>query len=237
MTRLMVSVRTVAEARGALAAGAALIDAKEPRNGALGALPATAIRAIVAAIDGLALTSAVTGDHDEFDAVLASARAVAASGVSLVKIGLDGPLMEAAPIAALGAALARQSRCIAVLFADGHCRLDLVGQLARAGFAGAMIDTRAKGGKRLGDFLDRDALAGFVAACRRNGMLSGLAGSLHPRDIDELAPIGANYLGFRGGLCLGGDRRQPLDMALVAEAARSLADAARQPRPQRETAA
>lgn len=37
--RLLVSVRDAAEAEAAIRAGADLIDAKDPENGALGALP------------------------------------------------------------------------------------------------------------------------------------------------------------------------------------------------------
>ncbi|RZK75548.1 MAG: hypothetical protein EOO66_33700, partial [Methylobacterium sp.] len=46
--RLLVSVRDAAEAEAAIRAGADLIDAKDPENGALGALPPETVRAIVA---------------------------------------------------------------------------------------------------------------------------------------------------------------------------------------------
>jgi uncharacterized protein (UPF0264 family) len=49
-TRLLVSVRSVAEAQQALAAGPYLIDAKDPERGALGALPLSEIAAIVASV-------------------------------------------------------------------------------------------------------------------------------------------------------------------------------------------
>jgi uncharacterized protein (UPF0264 family) len=50
VTLLLVSVRSVAEAQRALAAGPFLIDAKDPERGALGALPISEIAAIVASV-------------------------------------------------------------------------------------------------------------------------------------------------------------------------------------------
>ena len=44
--RLLVSVADAAEARAALAGGADIIDAKEPRHGALGAVAPDVLRAI-----------------------------------------------------------------------------------------------------------------------------------------------------------------------------------------------
>ncbi|TXN31756.1 (5-formylfuran-3-yl)methyl phosphate synthase, partial [Methylobacterium sp. WL19] len=60
--RLLVSVRDAAEAAMATAAGADLIDAKDPDHGALGALPTGTVRAIVAAVAGRAVSSAVAGE-------------------------------------------------------------------------------------------------------------------------------------------------------------------------------
>ncbi|MEX0712176.1 MAG: (5-formylfuran-3-yl)methyl phosphate synthase, partial [Pirellulales bacterium] len=47
MTKLLVSVRSLAEARLALAAGVDLIDLKEPARGSLGALDPAVARQIV----------------------------------------------------------------------------------------------------------------------------------------------------------------------------------------------
>src|SRR2546421_531143 len=82
-----------------------------------------------------------------------------------------------------------QGRFIAVLFADDSPELALVPALARAGFAGAMLDTRAKTGARLPDCLSPGQLAQFVAVCRRHRLLCGLAGSLRIDDIATLAPL------------------------------------------------
>ena len=49
--RLLVSVTSAAEASAALAGGADVIDAKDPRRGALGAVSPQTLRAILAAVD------------------------------------------------------------------------------------------------------------------------------------------------------------------------------------------
>ncbi|MFC6776219.1 (5-formylfuran-3-yl)methyl phosphate synthase [Methylobacterium gregans] len=109
-----------------------------------------------------------------------------------------------------------------MLFAEDAPDAGLVPALAAAGFAGAMIDTAGKDGRRLTDLLDPARLAAFTAAARAHGLLSGLAGSLRISDIAGLARHAPGYLGFRGGLCRDGDRRRELDPRAVAEAVRTV---------------
>jgi uncharacterized protein (UPF0264 family) len=85
-----------------------------------------------------------------------------------------------------------------------------------------MIDTRSKAGGRLTDLMTPAEISAFVAGCRAAGLLAGLAGSLRVEDIPGLAGAKPDILGFRGGLCVGGDRRAPLDPAGVRRAAETL---------------
>lgn len=66
-TSLLVSVRNVAEARAAYEGGAAVIDIKEPRAGALGAASGSTIAEIVAFIDGRRPVTAALGELAEID--------------------------------------------------------------------------------------------------------------------------------------------------------------------------
>ncbi len=215
--RLLVSVRGPDEALTALRAGADLIDAKDPERGALGALVPETVRAIVAEVGGGAVTSAVAGDGTG-TAIAAAIAAMAATGVDFIKIAVG-----AADDAALAEAAARApGRVIGVLFAedgvtDGWAARSAM-RLAAAGFAGAMIDTRGKSGIALPALMTATQLAAFVARCRAHGLMSGLAGSLGLADIPALSGLGPDYLGFRGGLCRGGNRREALDGARVAQA-------------------
>jgi hypothetical protein len=71
MTGLLVSVRDVAEARLALAAGVDLLDVKEPRAGSLGAASNNVIHEVVRVVNGRVPTSAALGELVDFDLDLA----------------------------------------------------------------------------------------------------------------------------------------------------------------------
>ncbi|KQP41303.1 hypothetical protein ASF49_18230 [Methylobacterium sp. Leaf104] len=221
--RLLVSVRDAEEADLAARAGADLVDGKDPDRGALGALAPDTVRAIVARVDARALTSAVAGEPDRAALVPAIA-AMAATGVDVVKVAVRA---DASADDLARAAAAASGRLIAVLFAEAGDATGLVPALRRAGFLGAMIDTAGKDGRRLTDHLPLPVLAAFTRACRGHGLVSGLAGSLALPDIAVLAALGPDYLGFRGGLCASGNRRQGLDPVRVAEAVRLIRASAR----------
>ena len=222
MSRLLVSVIDSAEARLAHSQGADFIDAKDPEAGALGALPLETIRAIRACLPADAVTSAVAGDDEDIGQLADSALAIAATGVSFIKLGLGRATACPPAVAELGRLLGGRGRFIAVLFADEDPPLSLTASLHEAGFAGVMLDTRQKKGIRLPDLLTADQIASFVAGCHRLGLMCGLAGSLRVEDVEPLAALGPDYLGFRGGLCLAGDRRGQLDPLAIGRAASRL---------------
>ena len=203
--RLLVSVRDAGEAECACAAGLDLVDAKDPERGALGALPPAVVGAIRARVAGRAVTSAVAGEPEAAD-LAAAVRSMAETGIDYVKVALR-PDLPAAILAEAAAAAPGPSSANSTAISR----------------PGAMIDTAAKDGRRLPDLLAADRLAGFTAACRAHGLLSGLAGSLAIRDIPALAAHRPDYLGFRGGLCRADDRRLGLDPDRLAEAVRALA--------------
>src|SRR3569833_993095 len=67
MTGWLASVTDADEARQVLAAGADIVDAKNPHAGALGALPLDTVRAIVSAVGGQAPVSATVGDFPSME--------------------------------------------------------------------------------------------------------------------------------------------------------------------------
>jgi uncharacterized protein (UPF0264 family) len=224
-----VSVRDAAEARLAAGAGADLVDAKDPARGALGALPAPEVRAIVAAVGREALTSAVAGEPQTAPELAAALLSLDDCGLEFIKVALPtGPLGDTETEAALAPC---RTPIIAAFFAEDGVDPGLLPRLARAGFAGAMIDTRVKDGRRLPDLIPPSRLGAFVEACRAAGLICGLAGSLAIDDIPALAGLGPDYLGFRGGLCAGADRRGALDPERIARAVQRLAAAARMAEP------
>ncbi|WP_085315720.1 (5-formylfuran-3-yl)methyl phosphate synthase [Derxia lacustris] len=240
--RILVSVRDVAEARLAAAAGVDFIDCKEPAQGALGGLDPATIAAVVAELRaagaGHTLVSATVGDWpvEALAAALAQARAVASCGVDYVKVGLwPGPAG-----ADWLAALAREPYAVVpVLIADAGIDLALAEQAGALGFPAVMADTADKRGGSLAQRLGSAGLAAFVAAVARGAagpsarspgaaradaasatavgtrVLVGLAGALRAAELAEVAAAGADFAGFRSAVCAG-DRAGQLDAGRLA---------------------
>ncbi|QXX75380.1 (5-formylfuran-3-yl)methyl phosphate synthase [Methylovirgula sp. HY1] len=207
MTLMLASVADVAEAEIAIVEGADIVDLKDPFQGPLGALPIATIRDVVAATAGRRRVSAVAGNLEMVPAVLHdAAEALIATGVDYVKIGFLPSAAAAACIDALRP-LAKRVRLVAVLFADLAIDLSLLPRFAAAGFEGVMLDTAVKGKGRLIEHMDIAALKGFVDACREVKLSAGLAGALEPPDISRLLLLEPGFLGFRGALCVGRDRK------------------------------
>ena len=212
MTQLLVSVLSVGEAQAALEGGADIIDLKDARHGALGALPHAVIRAAVETVGGRRPVSAPAGDLEmQPEPVRAAAAGIAALGVDFVKVGLFPGGDLPACLDALGGLSMQGVRLVAVLFADRRPDFDLADQVAARGFAGIMLDTASKDGRRLSDHLDSSALQAFLARARLAGLFTGLAGSLRLADVPPLLELAPDYLGFRGALTSGrrGDALDP----------------------------
>ena len=152
--RFLASVMSAPEALTALAAGAEIIDGKNPAEGALGALPHATVRAIVEAVGHTVPVSATIGDLPANPDVLCDAAiAMAATGIDLVKIGFFDGGDAKASIAALGRLDLGQARLVGLLLADRNPDLNLVAAMADAGFAGVMLDTATKDGRALPDVM------------------------------------------------------------------------------------
>jgi uncharacterized protein (UPF0264 family) len=221
----LASVRSAEEALLALAGGADIVDVKEPSSGALGRVDGAVLAEIVQTLRGRRPVSATIGDVALApDTVLAAVAATAATGVDIVKIGLfPGDL--AATLAALEPLARAGTRLVAVIFADRAPDLaHLIPHCRAAGFIGVMLDTADKRAGPLTAHLPVAALGRFVVSAREHGLLSGLAGALRLADIPALAALGADYLGFRSALTVGG-RDRDIDLGAV-QAVRSALDAA-----------
>ncbi|RZS52195.1 (5-formylfuran-3-yl)methyl phosphate synthase [Sphaerotilus mobilis] len=229
-TRLhaLVSVRDVAEALQAAAAGVDTIDLKDPSDGALGGLPLPVIAAIVAALRGWAgdmsvnaiSISATVGDWPAAAraAILRRVDRVAACGVDQVKVGTSMHDVDAA--VALIDALAAHARStgiaiVPVLIADDGIASACIAAVRRGGFAAVMLDTADKRGGSLLQRRPAAELAAWVEALRGPGMRVGLAGALMPADIPALRALSPDYAGFRSAVCAG-DRRLGLDAGRLA---------------------
>lgn len=212
MSKMLASVNSLSEARQVFAAGADIIDLKQPQQGALGALPVAVVSDIVAELKPNACISATIGDLPlQPQLVVDAVQAMAATGVDFVKIGIFPEGDPLATLQALSPISQQGIKLIAVLFADTRPDLALITAIRQAGFAGAMLDTMDKRLGSLTRLMEIEQLQDFVSHCRASALLSGLAGSLRADDIGLLLPLQADYLGFRGALCRQHCRTDQLD--------------------------
>jgi (5-formylfuran-3-yl)methyl phosphate synthase len=218
MTAFLASVTTVEEALTAVRCGVDIVDCKDPAHGALGALPVARVEQIRASLPRTITVSATIGDlpaHPE--TIATAARAMAASGCDLIKIGFFPGGNPRATITALADVMAEVAPCriVGLLLADRGPDLALVADMAKAGFTGVMLDTAGKSGG-LGDHMSSAALSAFISSARRHGVFAGLAGSLQIVDIPALMRLKPHVLGFRGALCAGRVRTNALSADAVA---------------------
>ena len=232
MTRMLVSVRSVAEALVAAQGGADFIDLKEPNFGALGGLPVETIAAVVAALRQRRIVlpvSATIGDlpMSELAAIMARVRAVAACGVSYVKVGIERTPQALAVLDALAALAAASTSgpastpIVPVFIADHGLDDAHVAHACALRFAGLMVDTADKTAGSVFDVLRIDALRRFIGRVRDSGALAGMAGALRLAHVPAVRSLAPDFAGFRSAVCAG-DRRGALDPQLLRELAEAM---------------
>lgn len=216
MTGMLASVMNKSEALQVLKAGVDIIDLKQPSKGALGALEITEVTEIVSAIKGKTRVSATIGDLPmKSDLVVQAIQNMAATGVDYVKMGFfpEGNLAET--LTEIKKLKRLNSLLIAVLFADALPDLKVINDLKSMGFTGVMLDTLDKKRGTLTDIMSYQQIGTFIIEAQKEGLLSGLAGSLKQRDIKPLMVLHPDYLGFRGALCFQENRVSTLEYDAV----------------------
>lgn len=213
----LASVTSVDEARLCAGLGADIIDCKDPARGALGALPVETVAAVRAALPRSIPVSATIGDLAcEPETVCGAVETMTASGADVIKIGLFPGGEPRRALAALGRLEPARGRLVGVLLADLAPDLDLIADMAEAGFQGVMLDTAGKMSAALPDLVTPPQLRDFVARAHAAGLAAGVAGALRVAHIPALIAIGPDVLGFRGALCRAGRRQEALEAEAVA---------------------
>ena len=218
MTGFLASVRSADEATIAMQGGVDIIDLKEPDQGALGAVPFKVMREVVGKINGERLVSATVGDLPCDPLRVADmVRRVSETGVDLVKVGLFKPFSE--NLDDLLWAVSRQSTkgIIIVVFADQNPDENIIDAVADAGLAGIMLDTANKSSGSLREVMSDTQINQFISRAKEHNLITGLAGSLSKTDIAPLMHERPDYLGFRGAICNGHDRKTDLDETSLKE--------------------
>jgi uncharacterized protein (UPF0264 family) len=223
--RLLVSVVDAVEAREAAAAGADIVDVKNPGEGSLGAPSPSVIAGVRAAVPAELPVSAAIGDMPNLPGTAAlAALGAARSGAAFVKVGLWGVATEAEAASLLRAVREGGSGAVVVAaaYADAsrlaHAPLApaLLPRVARAAGVGVcLLDTAVKDGSGLLDWLSPDELTSLVADAHAAGLQVALAGALGAEDLPVVRAAGADIAGVRSAACGDGRRSGPLEAARV----------------------
>lgn len=222
----LASVTSKEEALLAREHGANMIDCKNPKEGALGALPLLTIRGIAKAMEGEVPVSTTVGNVTlDPTAWQDAVNTMSASGADIIKIGLLEPghlkecLQAIKPLSEL-------YPLVAVVFADqplaNISHEELIQLIAEHHFLGIMLDCSDKAKGSLTKLMTSEQIKDFVEKAHQADLMCGLAGALQPEDIPVLKALNPDYLGFRSALCENGDRSAPLDPQRVAQVAELL---------------
>jgi (5-formylfuran-3-yl)methyl phosphate synthase len=209
--QLLVSVADASEARAALLGGADVIDAKDPRDGALGAVRVELLDALRSAIGAGRPLSAALGDRGPAAVVERRARAAARVAAAFVKLGFRGAAaVSQAPRRAAAARRGAGARTGLVLVAYADWRRAraiepdaLLALAVETDAVGVLLDTVAKDAG-LFTLLEPEVVGAWVAAAHGAGLFACLAGSLCGADFATACALGADVVGVRGAACIGG---------------------------------
>jgi len=204
--RLLVSVRDVREAQAAVRGGAEIVDAKDPRRGALGPVTSRTLARIRAAVPcGIPVSAALGDAADDWPVP---------RGVAYVKVGLrDVQDAEHAQVLASRAARTAAeagAELVLVAYADATRAgspppLAIPAIAAAVGARGVLLDTAFKDRGSLFDLLDVARVAQWLAAARGcGGLFTALAGGLSEPSLRTALALGADIVGVRGAACDGG---------------------------------
>jgi uncharacterized protein (UPF0264 family) len=224
--QLMISVLSAEEAKAAQAAGAIILDVKNPSEGSLGAQFPRVIRQVKNASGGLVKVSAAIGDMPNLPGTASLAvLGAAVCGADYVKVGLFGTHTETEAIYLMSEV--RQALCdypAVAIIAAGYADAERAGTLnplwlpniaASAGISGCMLDTAVKDGHNLFDFITAEVLRALAREAHAKGLLFGLAGALREQDLLIIRDLGADVAGVRTAVCSDRRRSSPLDAEKV----------------------
>jgi (5-formylfuran-3-yl)methyl phosphate synthase len=239
--RLLVSVRSVAEALSALRGGADVIDIKDPSRGPLGMASSGTITAICDAVAGRRPVSAALGELNDWqqgpalDARLSYVKIALAEAPADWRCRLQAVRQQVHPLPLIVTAYADACRCNAPSAAD-VLRWTIESSLVADGasshrllptgpgyIAGLLIDTAVKDGCGLLHWLTQGQLRMIVSRARQANLLIALAGSLHGTSFATAVDLEPDLVAVRGAACVGNSRMQAVDAGRVEALRQSLA--------------
>ena len=209
MSQLLVSVRSIEEARVALKSGVDILDVKEPSRGALGAASVDTIRGIARLAREPCPVSVALGELVDFQPYEPDDL----SHVQLAKVGLahcadvvDWRTRWRQAVESLPEKVSR----VAVAYADQPTAHSpawqaVLDKAVDLGCAVLLVDTFHKNRGRLLDWMPMSDLEQVVRAVRGARLRCALAGSLTKDDIARIRQvIDVDVYAVRGAACVGG---------------------------------
>jgi uncharacterized protein (UPF0264 family) len=216
--KLLISPTNEKEAAEAIAAGADIIDVKNPKEGAMGANYPWVIKQIRAITPRNIEVSCTLGEVPNLPGSISLAALGAASlGVDYIKVGLYGlkTPSEATFLLQNVQRAAKEHNPKTKVVAAGYADAQRIGTIDpllipetahKAQVDVAMLDTATKDGKNLFDYLTVGQLKKFVQSAHDFGLKAALAGSLRKQDLPVVYGLGADIAGLRGAACTNSDR-------------------------------
>jgi uncharacterized protein (UPF0264 family) len=221
--KLLISPKTVEEAKIVVGANVDFIDCKNPEEGSLGANFPWIIKEMKKLIpkNSSQLLSATIGDFPNLPGSASlAALGAAVSGADIIKVGLKGPktindginLMKAVVKAAKN--YKKDIKVVTAGYADftrvKNCLefLSIPKIAAESGADIAMLDTYIKDKNGLFDFLNVNQLIEFKEKSYRSGLKIALAGNLNKNVLSNIREINPDIIGVRSMVCDGYDRNQ-----------------------------
>ena len=211
MTRLLVSVRSLHEARLAAEAGAHLIDLKEPRHGSLGRVGFEVARSISEALAHRRPLSMALGELADYHECEHRVGHSIPPGIVFAKLGLahcagvpDWP----ARWRKANQALPLECQAVAVIYADWRqaaapCPGSILDEAVANGCRALLIDTWNKAAGDLFAHFASTEIEELLRRARQDGLITVLAGSLSMANVAEPLKLSPDYLAVRGAVCDG----------------------------------
>jgi hypothetical protein len=209
MTRLLVSVRSLEEAKLAANAGVDLIDLKEPRNGSLGRVEQDVARQVAEALAPRIPLSMALGELAEWSEDDWKLVSGLPAGIVFAKIGLANCADEPSWRQSWRNAIRLQpQRCaaVAVVYADWRRAAAprpalVLDEASRNGCRALLIDTFHKDAGDVFAHCSIEELSDIFDRAKRAGLITVLAGSLQLAQLEAFLTLSSDYVAVRGAVC------------------------------------
>ena len=231
--KLLISPRSLEEARKVITGGANIVDIKNPAEGSLGAGSPRLIHAVKELTENRVEISAALGDISVWmpGTIGLAAYGAMQAGANYVKMGALNLSEQQATDTAKACVEALNGGCSMVIagYADASrvnglspLKIPQIAASTRADIA--MIDTAIKDGRGLLDNMSTTKLRKFVEQAHSLGLEAALAGEVKIEEVEVLASLEVDIIGIRSAACEGGRR----DASISEEKVRELVEFCKQ---------